>query len=81
MTDIKENVIEWINGESHAVCTFNQKKYINRVLKMRERSPEFVTNFVQNKDGSICCHVPVKAVKLYLISPNAPAFDDKEMDE
>lgn len=80
MSDIKENVIEWVNGEAHAACTFNQKKYINRILRMREKSPESVTNFVQNPDGSIFCHIPVKAVKLYLITPNASAADDEESE-
>ena len=66
MIDVKENVIEWITGETYISCTFTQKKYINKVLKLMDKQPKIVSNFHQNKDGSIFCHLPLKALKLYL---------------
>lgn len=74
MADIKENVIEWITGDDTLCCTFTQRKFINKVLKMLDKQPEIVTNFVQNKDGSICCHLPLKALKLYAKTSDNSAF-------
>ena len=66
MTDLKENVIEWITGDDYISCTFTQKKYINKVRKLMDKQPCLVSVFHENKDGSIFCHLPLKALKLYL---------------
>jgi hypothetical protein len=76
MEDIKENVIEWITGDNEVACTFTQKKFINKVLKMMDKQPKLVTNFKQNPDGSIFCHLPLKALKLYLKTPNKEGVTD-----
>lgn len=65
MPDIKENVITWITGDDYMVCDFTQRKYITKVLKMMDKQPSLVSNFVRNKDGSIHCHLPLKSLKLY----------------
>lgn len=31
---VKENVIEWIENDKFALCTFSQKKFVNRVYKL-----------------------------------------------
>ena len=80
MSDIKENVIEWITGDNHVACTFTQKKYINKVLKMMDKPPNLVSNFVQNKDGSIFCHLPLKALKLYLNTRDQRGVDENDAD-
>ena len=64
--DLKENVIGWISGDDFIYCDFTQKKYINKVKKMMDKHPELVSNFILNKDGSIHCRLPLKALKLYL---------------
>lgn len=61
-----ENVIEWITGDEYMACTFTQKKYINKVMKLLDKQPYLVPVFRSNKDGSIFCHLPLKALKLYL---------------
>ena len=66
MLEVKENVIEWITGDDHISCTFTQKKYINKVRKLRNISPCLVPVFHENRDGSIFCHLPLKALKLSL---------------
>lgn len=66
MQEVKENVIEWITGDDHIACTFTQKKYINKVLKLHNVCPYLVPVLHVNKDGSIFCHLPLKALKLSL---------------
>ena len=66
MAELKENVIEWINGQDYIACTFNQKKFINKVRKLADKQPNLVPIFHENKDGSIFCHLPLKALKLYV---------------
>lgn len=66
MVDLRENVIEWITGDDYISCTLTQKKYINRVRKILDKQPELRANFYENDDGSIFCHLPLKALKLYV---------------
>ena len=56
--DIDENVIQWLNGEKYITCMFTQKKYINKVKKIAQRTPEFVLDLIENNDGSftVSCH-------------------------
>lgn len=72
--DIQENVIEWITGDNHIACTFTQKKYINKVRKIALQMPELVPVFIENKDGSIFCHLPLKALKLSVITRKGAGF-------
>lgn len=74
MDDIKENVIEWITGDDHIACTFTQKKYITKVRKIALQMPELVPVFHENKDGSIFCHLPLKALKLSIITRKGAGF-------
>lgn len=76
MTDIKENVIEWITGDEYMSCTFTQRKYISKVRKMRDKQPKFVPVFRENADGSIFCHLPIKALKLYLKTRDKPQAEE-----
>ena len=80
MIDVKENVIEWITGDDHIVCTFTQKKYINKVRKLVDKQPYLVSNFHENSDGSIFCHLPLKALKLYLNTSVQQGVEDDESD-
>ena len=66
MSDLKENVIEWITGDDTISCTFTQKKYINKVRKLLDKQPSLVSFYHENKDGSIFCRLPLKTLKLYL---------------
>ncbi len=76
--DIRENVIEWITGDDWMACTFTQKKYINKVRKLSAKYPHLVSNLIENHDGSIFCHLPLKALKLSIITPNKRTFGKEE---
>lgn len=78
MVGDNENVIEWITGQDYIACTFTQKKYINKVRKIALQTPENVPVFVENKDGSIFCHLPLKALKLSVITRKGAGFGKDE---
>jgi hypothetical protein len=80
MTDVKENVIEWITGDDWIACTFTQKKYISKVRKIAIKYPQFVPVFIENKDGSIFCHLPLKALKLSVIISEKRGFKKREVE-
>lgn len=60
----QENVIEWLNGDKEAVCTFSQKKFKHRVRRMAETHPELAKITAENADGSIMARIPLSAVHL-----------------
>ncbi len=68
MDNCIENVIEFIKGENRATVTFSQGRYKSRIKNLAERHPEECQIVAENKDGSICAHIPVSWVK---ISPPA----------
>ena len=80
MAEFRENVIEWLTGEDRVTCTFTQKRHINRVKKLA-RTHENEVDFEENSDGSIVAHLPLKAVKLYLLPPGGAYFFNKETEE
>jgi len=65
---VTENVIEWETGNRKVSVTLSQKKYITRVKQMAKKYPDEVKILAQNKDGSIFACLPLKALKLNLIS-------------
>lgn len=58
-----ENNIEFLTGQRKVTFTFTARKYINRIKKYKESHPDDV-DFVENSDGSICRHVPLKWLKI-----------------
>ena len=60
---MRENVIEWLNGQQTVTVTFSQPRFINKVKKLAEVHSE-VKIVAENSDGSICAHVPLKFIKL-----------------
>lgn len=58
-----ENNIEFLTGQRKVTFTFTARKYINRIKKYKESHPDDV-DFVENSDGSICGHVPLKWLKI-----------------
>lgn len=82
--DYKENGIEWLTGQDRVTFSFSQKKYINKVKNLA-KTHENEVDFVENEDGSITGHLPLKAVKLSIIHPKNGGFfgkgkDDEESD-
>lgn len=69
-----ENVIEWIRNEERATLTLSQRRTITRVKELAEQYPNQCKIVAENKDGSICAHVPVRWVK---ISPPKKVSDEQ----
>ncbi|MCJ7833848.1 hypothetical protein MUB23_00380 [Cuneatibacter sp. NSJ-177] len=59
-----ENVIEWIRDQTRATVSLSQKRTISRVRKLAKEHPEKCQIVAENKDGSICAHIPVSWVKI-----------------
>jgi len=59
-----ENVIEWIRDEKRATLSLSQRRTISRVKQLAEQYPEECQIVAENKDGSVCAHVPVSWVKI-----------------
>lgn len=60
---MKENVIEWLTGQDTVTVSLSQGKYINKVKKLAKTHSD-VKILAENKDGSICAHIPLKYIKI-----------------
>lgn len=81
MEVIKENCIEWLNGQDTISVTLNQQRFISKVKKLSKKYPNLVQIEAVNSDGSIFAHLPLKALKLNIISRNVEGFQNKEETE
>lgn len=73
---LQENVIEWFNGDDYISCTLRSRKHINKVRKIAVEWPNLVPIFNENKDGSVFVRLPLKALKLSIISRKERGFED-----
>ena len=86
MAEIRENVIEWITNDNRITVSLTQKRFINRVKMLAEKHPEDVEIVAENADGSLCAHLPLRALHLTIYAPNTSGFarvdeEDEEEDE
>lgn len=58
-----ENVIEFIKDEKRATVTLSQGRYKSRVRKLAAEHPEECQILAENKDGSLCAHIPVSWIR------------------
>ncbi len=63
MADFQENVIEWITGQNRATLSLSQRRTITRVKKLAEQYPDEVQIVAENRDGSVCVHMPVSYIR------------------
>lgn len=77
MADLKENCIEWLNGQDTISVTLSQGRYINRVKELAEKYPEKVQILHVNEDGSIFAHLPLKSLKLNIIPAREMGEEEK----
>lgn len=79
----RENVIEWVTGDDTITVTLSQRKYISKVRKLAAKWPSLVSILAENADGSILARLPLKALKLSIITPHRTRFgrNKKEDDE
>ena len=75
MTDLRENVIEWLNGDKMVTATLSQKKLINRLRRMSEKYPSCVEIIAENIDGSILARFPVSAVHITIYGQKTASFE------
>lgn len=71
-----EFAIEWTKSSKKATVTApTNTSFKTKIKKLAEKYPDEV-DYVENKDGSICGHVPVKYVKIY--RPREVSEEQKE---
>jgi len=61
---MRENCIEWIEGDSRITITTYHRKLINKIKAISAENPSEVEIIKENKDGSICAHVPLYYVRI-----------------
>ena len=84
MSRVKENIIEWIDGDKFVTCTFSQKRFVNRLLKMSEKHGSLVRILAKNPDGSVLAKIPLSAIHIYVSSWNgsgATAVEEEENND
>lgn len=62
---MNEFAINWLKGYDYAEVTVPASTALkNKLLRLSKERPDEVTNIIENKDGSMVCHVPVRWVKV-----------------
>lgn len=64
---MRENVIEWLNGDDKVTVSLSQIKYINKVKKLKDKYPDDVEIVAENEDGSLTAKLPLSAIKISII--------------
>lgn len=59
-----ENVIEFVRDEKRATVTFSQGRYKTRIRKLAVKRPEECQIVAENRDGSLCAHIPVSWIRI-----------------
>lgn len=62
---MNEFAINWLKGSDYAEITVPSGSALkSKLLKYAAAFPEEVNHVIENKDGSMVCHVPVRYVKV-----------------
>lgn len=69
-----ENVIEWVRDGKRATLSLSQRRTISRVKQLAKSHPKECEIIAENKDGSICAHIPVSWVR---INPSRELSDEQ----
>lgn len=59
-----ENAIEFIKDDERATVSFSQGRFKGRIRKMAAERPEECQIVAENKDGSLCAHIPVSWIRI-----------------
>lgn len=76
-TNVNENVIEFLKVQKRATLTFSQGRYVSKAKKLAESHPDECQVVAENKDGSICAHVPVRWIKI--IPPREYTEEERQL--
>lgn len=60
---MRENVIEWLDGDNTISVTLYQKRLVNKVRRLANTDNR-VQILAENNDGSIFAHLPLEMLKL-----------------
>lgn len=66
MADLKETVVGYIDSEKTASLCSGERKWINRILKLKEEHPDEIDikEYPENNQGIILAHFPKKWLKI-----------------
>ena len=66
MADLKETVVGYIDSDKHASLCSGERKWINRILKLKEEHPEEIDikEYPESNQGIILAHFPKKWLKI-----------------
>lgn len=79
---LQECCIEWLKNSKTATVTFpSNNKYNSKIRKLAKEYPDMVDIVVDNKDGSIVAHIPVKFIKINYAKRVLTSEQKEEMRE
>ena len=58
-----ENALEFLTGQDRVTLTFSMRKFVNKLKRYRESHPDEV-DLIENRDGTVCGHIPLNWVKI-----------------
>lgn len=66
MADFKETCVEYLDVDKHATFCSAERKWINKILKLKESCPDEVDIrfYPENNDGIILAHIPKSWLKI-----------------
>jgi len=73
--EFRENCIEFLTGEDRATLTLTQRSMITKFKKLHSAHTT-ETDYIQNRDGSICAHMPVSWIRF--AAPAKLSDEEKE---
>ena len=66
MADFKETCVEYLDVDPHATFCSAERKWINKILKLKETYPDEVDirEYPENNNGNILAHIPKSWLKI-----------------
>ena len=58
MGELRETTLDHVMGEDHATVYSGERKWINQLLRLKEKYPNEVDIRYTNDDGSLVAHIP-----------------------
>jgi hypothetical protein len=81
MSELRENAIEWINGQDKVTVTLSQGRYISKVKRLADKFPEEVEIVKENEDGTLLAHIPLNYIKINRASRDLTEEEREELAE
>ena len=66
MADFKETCVEYLDVDDHATFCSAERKWVNKILKLKEEYPDEVDirNYPEDNHGVILAHIPKNWLKI-----------------